>query len=253
MTARSHLRSPMPGQQHEVTFRFLAQPTDVNFGGKVHGGMAMKWIDQAGYACAVGWSGTYCVTASVGGIQFVAPILIGDLVTVRARLIHTGTQQHASRGRRAGVRSGKDEQRLATSCVMVFVALDAPGRQADAGAALGAARRRTSSRLQAQAQTVAGVVARACSGWWTAPDGCSADRFTMRLKMAEACRDTLDHRAAGVDRHRRDPHNTPSLLEGYPSGQRGQTVNLLAYAFGGSNPPPSTSFDKPSMRTRHGA
>ena len=36
----------MPGQQHEVTFRFLAQPTDVNFGGKVHGGMAMKWIDQ---------------------------------------------------------------------------------------------------------------------------------------------------------------------------------------------------------------
>ena len=49
----------MPGQQHEVTFRFLAQPTDVNFGGKVHGGMAMKWIDQAGYACVVGWSGMY--------------------------------------------------------------------------------------------------------------------------------------------------------------------------------------------------
>jgi hypothetical protein len=30
--------------------------------------------------------------------------------------------------------------------------------------------------------------------------------------------------------------------EGYPSGQRGQTVNLLAYAFGGSNPPPSTTM-----------
>src|SRR5512141_2859779 len=27
----------------------------------------------------------------------------------------------------------------------------------------------------------------------------------------------------------------------YPSGQRGQTVNLLAYAFGGSNPPLPTS------------
>src|SRR5690349_13360680 len=35
--------------------------------------------------------------------------------------------------------------------------------------------------------------------------------------------------------------NSRSLLEGYPSGQRGQTVNLLAYAFGGSNPPPSTN------------
>ena len=28
----------------------------------------------------------------------------------------------------------------------------------------------------------------------------------------------------------------------YPSGQRGQTVNLLAYAFGGSNPPLPTIF-----------
>ena len=29
---------------------------------------------------------------------------------------------------------------------------------------------------------------------------------------------------------------------GYPSGQRGQTVNLLAYAFDGSNPSPTTSL-----------
>ena len=54
----------MPGAQSEVTFRFLAEPTDVNFGGKVHGGMVMKWIDQAGYAAAVSWSGRYCVTAA---------------------------------------------------------------------------------------------------------------------------------------------------------------------------------------------
>ena len=31
-------------------------------------------------------------------------------------------------------------------------------------------------------------------------------------------------------------------LIGYPSGQRGQTVNLLAYAFDGSNPSPTTTF-----------
>ena len=116
----------MPGIQHEVSFRFLAQPTDVNFGGKVHGGMAMKWIDQAGYACAVAWSGAYCVTASVSGIQFVKPILIGDLVTVKARLIHTGTSSmHLAVDVQASdLRSG--EPRLATSCVMVFVALDSP-------------------------------------------------------------------------------------------------------------------------------
>src|SRR5437588_9256193 len=29
---------------------------------------------------------------------------------------------------------------------------------------------------------------------------------------------------------------------GYPSGQRGQTVNLLAHAFDGSNPSPTTTL-----------
>jgi uncharacterized protein (TIGR00369 family) len=116
----------MSGQQPEITLRFLAQPTDVNFGGKVHGGMVMKWIDQAGYACAVGWSGAYCVTAAVSGIQFVKPILIGDLVSVRAKLIHTGksSMQMAVDVLARDLRT--NEERLATSCVMVFVALDRP-------------------------------------------------------------------------------------------------------------------------------
>jgi acyl-CoA hydrolase len=116
----------MPGQQREVNFRFLAEPTDVNFGGKVHGGMVMKWIDQAGYACAVGWSGRYCVTVAVGGIQFVEPILIGDLVTVRCKLIYTGTSSmHLAVDVLACDLKDRNE-RLATSCVIVFVALDSP-------------------------------------------------------------------------------------------------------------------------------
>ena len=35
-------------RQRNVSLRFLAEPGDVNFGGKVHGGAVMKWIDQAG-------------------------------------------------------------------------------------------------------------------------------------------------------------------------------------------------------------
>lgn len=114
----------MSGQQRELELRFLAEPADVNFGGKVHGGEVMKWIDQAGYACAVGWSGLYCVTAAVGGIQFVAPILIGDLVKVRCKLVHTGTSSmHLSVEVVArDLKSGAE--RLATHCVITFVALD---------------------------------------------------------------------------------------------------------------------------------
>src|SRR5512132_2306395 len=81
----------MSGHQRELTFRFLAEPTDVNYGGKVHGGVVMKWIDQTAYAAALGWSGRYCVTVAVAGIRFVAPIRIGDLVGVSAKLVYTGT------------------------------------------------------------------------------------------------------------------------------------------------------------------
>lgn len=38
--------------QTKTVFQFISEPSDVNYGGNVHGGSVMKWIDQAGYACA---------------------------------------------------------------------------------------------------------------------------------------------------------------------------------------------------------
>ncbi|GAB2500103.1 acyl-CoA thioesterase [Pseudoxanthomonas sangjuensis] len=114
----------MSGQQRELTFRFLAEPSDVNYGGKVHGGVVMKWIDQAGYAAAVGWSGRYSVTVAVGGIRFVSPISTSDLVTVNAKLVHTGTtSMHFAIDVRARDPM-QGEERLCTHCVIVFVAMD---------------------------------------------------------------------------------------------------------------------------------
>jgi acyl-CoA hydrolase len=116
----------MSGEQRELTFRFLAEPTDVNYGGKVHGGVVMKWIDQVGYAAAVGWSGRYSVTVAVGGIRFVSPIRTSDLVTVTAKLVYTGTSSmHFAVDVRARDPMQEDGDRLCTHCVIVFVALDA--------------------------------------------------------------------------------------------------------------------------------
>lgn len=112
------------GTQREITFRFLAEPNDVNFGGNVHGGAVMKWIDQAGYACAAGWAGTYCVTVYVGGIQFERPIRIGQLVEVHAQIVLTGTtSMHVAVNVSARDTTAAQSQRT-THCLMVFVALD---------------------------------------------------------------------------------------------------------------------------------
>ena len=111
----------------EITLRFLAEPTDVNFGGKVHGGMVIKWIDQAGYTCALGWSGHYCVTVYVGGICFYRPIMIGNVVEVQAKVIYTGTtSMHLA----ADVFARDPKSNITTKtthCIIIFVAVDESG------------------------------------------------------------------------------------------------------------------------------
>ncbi|MGL1900784.1 MAG: acyl-CoA thioesterase [Fibrobacterales bacterium] len=118
----------MSDQNHKATIRFLAQPTDVNFGGNVHGGTAMKWLDQAGYVCAAGWSQKYCVTAFVGDINFSSPIKVGSLVEVTARVIYTGNStMHIS----VAIKScdpQKCDMTHAIRCLMVFVAVDEKGK-----------------------------------------------------------------------------------------------------------------------------
>jgi acyl-CoA hydrolase len=111
-----------------ITLRFLAEPSTINFGGKVHGGTVMKWIDEAGYACATRWAKRYCVTVSVGSIRFQRPIMIGDLVEVQARLAYTGsTSMNIAVEVRAGdMKTGQME--VITECVVVFVAVDPNGK-----------------------------------------------------------------------------------------------------------------------------
>jgi acyl-CoA hydrolase len=111
-----------------ITLRFLAQPSSVNFGGKVHGGTVMSWIDQAGYACATAWSQRYCVTAYVGGIRFMHPIMIGDIVEVEAQLAYTGrTSMNIAVNVRSGDLKGGDLE-TTTECAIVMVAVDSHGK-----------------------------------------------------------------------------------------------------------------------------
>lgn len=119
-----------------ITLRFLALPSTVNFGGNVHGGTVMSWIDQASYACAIAYAQKYCVTAFVGGIRFVRPIKIGAIVEVEARLAFTG---RTSMNIAVDVRSGdlKDGAlQTNTECAVVMVAVDAEGKATEVQALL---------------------------------------------------------------------------------------------------------------------
>ncbi|MCE0494929.1 acyl-CoA thioesterase [Vibrio salinus] len=118
----------MTNKKRDLTLRFLAEPGDVNFGGKVHGGAVMKWIDLAAYANAAAWSGKYCITAYAGGIRFVAPILVGNLVEVNAKIIYTGkTSMHVAIDVVASDPK-KLESQFTTHCIVIMVAVDENGK-----------------------------------------------------------------------------------------------------------------------------
>lgn len=68
----------------------LMQPSNSNFNGKIHGGYILNLMDQIAFACASKHSKTYCVTASVDTVDFLNPIEIGELVTMKASINYVG-------------------------------------------------------------------------------------------------------------------------------------------------------------------
>ena len=65
-------------------------PSHSNFSGKIHGGYILNLMDQIAFACASKHSGAYCVTASVDTVDFINPIEVGELVTMKASVNYVG-------------------------------------------------------------------------------------------------------------------------------------------------------------------
>jgi 4-hydroxybenzoyl-CoA thioesterase len=117
------------GTTPRTVFRFLAAPADANWGGNAHGGTVMRWIDETIFACAASWSSERAVAVYAGGIQFLSPIHIGDVVEVDARIIHTSARSmHVSARVRSAPPSQPHALTLTTQCLSVFVVPGEDGR-----------------------------------------------------------------------------------------------------------------------------
>lgn len=74
----------------KITMSQLMLPSHSNFSGKIHGGYLLSLMDQIAFACASKYSGCYCVTASVDTVNFLNPVEIGELVTLKASVNYVG-------------------------------------------------------------------------------------------------------------------------------------------------------------------
>jgi uncharacterized protein (TIGR00369 family) len=73
-----------------ISISELMLPSHTNFSGKIHGGYILSLLDQIAFACASKFSGNYCVTASVDTVNFLNPIEVGELVTMKASVNYVG-------------------------------------------------------------------------------------------------------------------------------------------------------------------
>ena len=76
--------------ESQIIITQLMLPSHSNFSGKIHGGYILGLMDQIAFACASKHSRHYCVTASVNKVDFLNPIEVGELVTLKASINFTG-------------------------------------------------------------------------------------------------------------------------------------------------------------------
>lgn len=74
----------------ETILTELMIPSYSNFGGKVHGGILLSLMDKVAYVTAVKHCGNYAVTVAVEGVEFLNPVEVGELVSLKASVNYVG-------------------------------------------------------------------------------------------------------------------------------------------------------------------
>lgn len=108
----------------EVVLRLVPHLTDINANGHIFGGWVLSQMDIAGGIVASRIAQGAVATVAIESMTFIAPILLGDVVSVYAREERRGRTSVAIRIDVVATRGLDLEEVVLTSGVYTFVALD---------------------------------------------------------------------------------------------------------------------------------
>lgn len=117
-----------PTSESETVLTELMIPSYANFGGKVHGGILLSLMDKVAYVTAAKHCSGYVVTVSVEGVEFLSPIEVGDLVSLKARVNYVGTSSMIVGIRVEALNPTTGEVRHTNACYFTMVAKDEAGK-----------------------------------------------------------------------------------------------------------------------------
>jgi acyl-CoA thioesterase YciA len=112
----------------EPAIRIIAMPKDSNPSGDIFGGWLMSLMDLAAGSVAARRARGRCVTVAVDSLAFISPVLVGDEVSLYARVVRVGRTSmriEVEAWRRTSLQA--HGQRV-TEAAFTFVAVDADRR-----------------------------------------------------------------------------------------------------------------------------
>lgn len=119
--------APKPMSASRSILSQLMLPNDANPMGNVHGGSIMKMVDIATAIAAMRHCGRQVVTVALDHMSFMAPVYIGDLVTITSQVEYVGRTSMLVRAVVEAENPASGRKVHTSSCVLTFVALGEDG------------------------------------------------------------------------------------------------------------------------------
>ena len=108
----------------EPILRVVPRPADINANGHIFGGWVLSQMDIAGGIVAGRVAHGRCATVAIEKMDFLAPILLRDLVSIYASIERRGRTSIAIRLDVIASRDRGQQEVKVTSGVFTFVAVD---------------------------------------------------------------------------------------------------------------------------------
>ncbi len=113
----------------DPTLRITMLPRDTNAHGTIFGGVILSHIDLAGGIAASRQAARNFVTRAMRGVEFIAPVYVGDVVSFYASVLRRGVTSITIKVSVEAERGKQPRQRVkVTEAEVIYVAVDEKGK-----------------------------------------------------------------------------------------------------------------------------
>lgn len=121
---RAGKKNLMTNDKREPILRVVPRPGDINANGHIFGGWVLSQMDIAAGIVASNRAQGPVATVAIEAMEFIAPILIHDLISVYAEIEREGRTSMGIRIEVVATRDRGEREVKVTEALFTFVALD---------------------------------------------------------------------------------------------------------------------------------